>query len=321
MPLHLLEEPELFVKCFDVTWSGGRPEAVAQLEIEYKDEGAPLPFRIVPVVFITNEVMRRVSNDGSMELAQNILLLLDNLLGYQTCPACPQGGRGSSAGESPQSSSYRELQIDCDWTAGSRKSYFKFLSDLKSLLPEEVTLSVTVRLHQFRDRKAQGIPPADRGSLMVYNVGDLNRWETENSIIDSNITTNYLTNAGQGEYPLALDLALPLYQWGAVYRQGKLAYLIDELGVDDLSDSLRFESLNQHRYFVSQKTYLDGYLLYSGDNIRLESSPYGTLSAVAKQLSIVPSFEEQRLLFYRIGSELSETTSASKLRNLSHSIR
>lgn len=304
LPLQLLTKPELFVRCFDVVWEGNQPTAVAHLEI---DSTASLAFEIVPVVFITNEVMHRLLPEGRKALAQNIIDLLGDILNDP---------------HNNQTISYQELQIDCDWTANSKASYFQFLQELKQLLPEQISLSVTVRLHQFLDRKTQGIPPVDRGSLMAYNVGKLSDWNTTNSIIDSNITAIYLQpEKPQKAYPLPLDIALPAYAWGTIYRNGKLVYLIDELQAGSLSDSTRFQPLQQHRYFVSQTTYLEGYLLYPGDQIRLESSDFTTLTAVAKQLNVVPAFDGQRLLFYRIGSDVVRNTTADELEYLAKLMR
>ena len=80
-------------------------------------------------------------------------------------------------------------------------------------------------MHQYRDRAAQGIPPVDRATLMAYNTGDLDQWETENSIVDATATRNYL--AGQPRYPLPLDIAVAVYDWAAVYR-ARAAGTIDQ---------------------------------------------------------------------------------------------
>ncbi|WP_449399704.1 hypothetical protein [Chryseobacterium wanjuense] len=53
-----------------------------------------------------------------------------------------------------------EIQIDCDWTAGIRDDYFKFLKELKKVSGKEITC--TLRLHQVKDKNLTGIPPVEK---------------------------------------------------------------------------------------------------------------------------------------------------------------
>ncbi|WP_273445401.1 hypothetical protein [Neolewinella agarilytica] len=266
---------ELFVKAFDVSLSGGRVATNARIELA---DTAGLP-PLVPVVFITNEVFRQEAQAPD-ELAGDILELAESLL--------PAG--------------FSELQIDCDWTAQTQVPYFDFLSAVKSLRPD-LSLSCTVRLHQYRDREQQGVPPVLRATLMAYNTGDLNDWATENSILDSNIVKAYLV--GQPAYPIDLDLAVAVYDWAAVYRRGELAYLINEPSLPDLADTARFEALPDLRYRVRRSTYLDGIYLYEDDLLRRELVPPVTMDAQRALLQrYVPGFPGQRLMVFRLGSRL-----------------
>lgn len=314
LPLDLIAhqpDPELFVRAFDVVWQANQPKVVSTVSLP---EGRILPFRPAPVVFITNQVMLKLDDAGRALLVSDLLALVQRIFGFQSSHETEQELGNLT-------NSYAELQIDCDWTAGSRDNYFAFLAALKDRLPPSVQLSATIRLHQFRDRKAQGIPPIDRGVLMAYNVGDLDQWSTPNSILDSSLTAPYLTNGDYGDYPLPLDLALPHYQWGAIYRDDRLVYLINELSAAELGDTSRFAPLLPHRYFVNQTTYLDGYLLYAGDRIRLEYPDRETLTAVARQLGIVPAFPDQRLLFYRIGGRLTEGATLQSFQEIAAAVR
>jgi hypothetical protein len=272
---------KLYVKAFDVSWEGGRPKPEAWVEMK---DTVGLP-DLIPVVFITNEVFINLSEDGLLDLAEDIVGLVDDLF--------PAG--------------FAELQIDCDWTARTQGQYFSFLSKVKKLRLN-IMLSCTVRLHQYRDRGTQGVPPVDRATLMAYNTGDLNRWETENSIYDSTVVKNYLAN--QPDYPLDLDLAVAAYDWAAVYRRGELAYLINEPDLETLGDTAHFSlkiSSTATRYYVNQSTYLDGLYLYAGDQIRREVVLPSTIPEQAKVLRYyVKSFPGQRLMIYRLGSRVWE---------------
>ena len=269
----------LYVKAFDVAWVAGRPEPTAMIRLE---DTSSLP-TLVPVVFITNEVFAEQASDQLPELADQVVGLAEELL--------PQG--------------FGELQLDCDWTARTQVPYFAFLKAVRERLGAGRELTCTVRLHQYRDTKTQGVPPVDRATLMAYNVGDLNRWETENSIIDTNILKTYLV--GAPAYPLNLDLAVAVYDWAAVYRREKLAYLINEPDLAELSDTVRFQALSDDslRYEVAQSTYLNGIYLYEGDLLRREVAPPDRVEAQAALLRrYVGAFPGQRLMVYRVGSRL-----------------
>jgi hypothetical protein len=234
----LLQENDaerVYVKVFDVSWSGGRAEPTAILEM-----GTETRAEYVPVVFITNEVFRH----PSPTLAADILGLLERSFPFP----------------------YRELQIDCDWTAGTQVRYFTFLKELAAKCPRQI--SCTLRLHQYRDRRRQGIPPVDRVVLMAYNTGDLGDWETDNSIVDTAVIGAYVN--GQPPYPLPLDLAVAAYDWAAVYRYGELAYLINEPDLTELTDTTRFIRTSPLRYRVRASTYFGGLYLYRNDLLRRE---------------------------------------------------
>lgn len=269
----------LYVKAFDVAWSGGRAEPAARVQLA---DTMGLP-ELVPVVFITNEVFIRQPEDELPKLADDVTGLVEELFG----------------------TGFGELQIDCDWTARTQVQYFAFLTAMQARLDNSRRLTCTVRLHQYRDAKGQGIPPVSRATLMAYNVGNLNQWETHNSIIDTTVLKTYL--AGARAYPLDLDLAVAAYDWAAVYRRDNLAYLINEPDLAELSDTARFQSLDDVglRFRVALSTYLNGIYLYEGDLLRREVALPEEIEAHAALLRrYVPTFPGQRLMVYRLGSRL-----------------
>jgi hypothetical protein len=271
----------LYVKAFDVAWTAGRPEPIALIRL---GDTSGLP-ALVPVVFMTNEVFAEQPPDQFQDLADNVVGLVEELL--------PQG--------------FGELQLDCDWTARTQVQYFTFLTAVRERLGTGRELTCTVRLHQYRDTKTQGIPPVDRATLMAYNVGDLNRWDTENSIIDTNILKTYLS--GAPDYPLDLDLAVAVYDWAAVYRRDNLGYLINEPDLTELKDTTRFRALSKNglRFEIIQSTYLDGIYLYKGDLLRREVAAPELVDAQAALMQrYVAAFPGQRLMVYRLGSRLWE---------------
>jgi hypothetical protein len=298
---------ELHVKFMDIGWQNGHPTPLSQLDIRSVDTA----FSIVPVIFITNEVFRKISREGISELVRNVIENVD----LKVATSSPAFGTPKGRLKAIFSQLPTEWQIDCDWTKSTQGRYFQFLRELKALIGHEVELSVTVRLHQFLNQSTQGIPPVDRGVLMAYNVGELDDPTAVNTILDTMITANYLRP--HIRYPLRLDLALPYYQWGRIYRDGELLYLSNELTPEELIDHERFKLATDGSYTIIRTTYLRGYALYSGDLIRLERSEPGALRAIARQLQIIPSFPGQRLIFYHLGSSMSKTCDDGLLRELS----
>ena len=196
------------------------------------------------------------------------------------------------------------MQLDCDWTLGTKEKYFQLLRLIKKELPQEILLSTTIRLHQIKFSETTGIPPVGKGVLMYYNMGDLDNWETENSILDNEIGKQYLENlpafgTGLENYPLKLDLALPIFQWGVLFRDGRMIRLINDLRETDLTDSSRYQKIEENRFQVLQSTYLEGHYLYKNDLIRLEKISKSELSEAAEIL--FPKFDTNfEVIFYHL---------------------
>ena len=270
----------LYVKAFDLVRAAG--QAVPTAEIQLVDTvGLP---RLVPVVFITNEVILQLASDQIPTLADQIATLTEELL-----PA-----------------NFPELQLDCDWTARTQVQYFELLKAVRERL-RGTLVSCTIRLHQYRDRQAQGIPPVERGVLMAYNTGDIEDWATDNSIIDTNALRNYL--ADQPPYPMPLDIAVAVYDWAAVYRRGELVQLINEPDTLRMRDTSYFTLLPSTipgtRVRAKKSTYFNGISLYRDDELRYEAARPERVDREAQSIrNYVGHFPGQRLIIYRLGSRL-----------------
>ena len=101
-----------------------------------------------------------------------------------------------------------EIQIDCDYTSRSRKTYYEFLKEVGELCAlSDIRLSATIRLHQL----SMAAPPVDYGVLMIYNTGNPAKWEERNPILDIRDVAPYLKRLDG--YPLPLAAAYPVYLW------------------------------------------------------------------------------------------------------------
>lgn len=255
----------LFVKFFDVAWDKGRGMAVPHATLEVRP-GAWEERSIVPCVFITNEVFERTPEEKIADLAKKVVERI----------------RWVSARLS--GADIREVQFDCDWTERTRTAYFQFLEKLPRYFDQEdIRLSATIRLHQIRYFQRTGVPPVDRGMLMFYNLGDLQDWDEPNSILRLENALPYLK--GFDRYPLSLDLALPVFAWGVVFRDGRMIRLINNLRGAQLTDAGRFVKLGPGRFEVAKSTYLNGYYLYRGDRIRTEAVDAELLRESARLLA------------------------------------
>jgi hypothetical protein len=200
----------------------------------------------------------------------------------------------------------REIQIDCDWSGTTKEKYFRLLRFLKKeIQKEKIQLSATIRLHQIKYFKKTGVPPVDRGMLMFYNVDDVKDYKTKNSILDLEVAKQYFFNFEN--YPLELDVALPIFSWGVLYRSGGMIKLINNLRAEDMADDSFFLPIRQAglqtdetHFEVIKSTYLQGKYLYEGDNIRLETVPLETLEMSAELLKSKIKNPNVTISFYHL---------------------
>lgn len=260
--LRVLQVSRLYTKFFDVDWDEAQGQIVPLASIQIDTAGLQ-DLELIPVIYITNRTWDHVESEAQLEtLMQRVFAKIDALAQPLDKPNFP------------------EIQIDCDWTASSRRIYFAFLEKLsKKLAQRECRVSATIRLHQYKYPQRTGIPPVASGTLMLYNVGDLESWEEENSIFSESAVEAY---APFPKYPLPLDVVLPAFSWGVLFREGEMIRLLNELRIEDLLGDTRFEQIAPQRFRVQKSTYLNGHYLYQGDLLRIETCGYAELLAAAR---------------------------------------
>lgn len=269
---------KLYVKFFDVAWNAPQQMAIPVAKIRFTDSTRNFisnhQIQVVPTVFITNETMMMLDSAAVLNTASQISSLIENTL-KQQLPA---------AGIS-------EIQIDCDWTATTRDRYFLLLRELKQKsLFQGKTMSATIRLYQCKYKHKTGIPPVDRGLLMCYNMGNLKHPQTKNSILDPDELSQYTANLD--EYPLELDIALPLFNWKVLFRNNEYAGLIQNLPTETLDKAL-LTNREGNTYRLLKDTVLLGYELHKDDLIRQEDSNFEDILRSAKILK--PKIRNEKL--------------------------
>lgn len=146
----------------------------------------PAGIKVIPTVFITEDCMHQ-RHEGLAARVVNRMMQMS---------------------ETNDIDGVGEIQIDCDYTARSRKTYYAFLDEVRELLKTQgIGLSVTIRLHQLQMEP----PPADYGVLMLYNTGDPRRFMERNPVLDLHDVQPYLRHLGG--YSLPLAAAFPVYLW------------------------------------------------------------------------------------------------------------
>ncbi|MBR7017551.1 MAG: hypothetical protein IKH99_01745 [Prevotella sp.] len=195
----------LYVRYFDVVVDE-QDRVMPNATISFKDS-IPLGMEVIPTVFIVNDCMKHDISDLAEKLLRRIIQM----------------------NETHHIGKVHEIQIDCDWTPSTRKTFFHFMETLRTLAKgHDIRLSSTIRLHQL----SQQAPPADYGVLMMYNTGDFTKLSCERPILDMRDVRPYLP--ALKKYSLPLSAAYPLYRWRIVFRNGRYVGILhtdDELPI------------------------------------------------------------------------------------------
>ena len=277
-----LKVQKIYSKFFDVDWDFNRHEPMALAPIAVSTEVAP-EWTIIPTVFITNRTLVQIPRDQLPDLAQK---MTQKLIGQMEL--FPQ-------------QTITEIQFDCDWTQSTKLKYFDLLTLLNQAFnPVGIELSATIRLHQIKYPQKTGVPPVNRGILMYYNIGAVQKESTQNSILDNTIGAKYVDHLAT--YPLPLDVALPLFQWGVLFRKDKMIKLLNQLSATALADNQRFIKINKNHWEVIKSTYLNGVYLYNGDKIRLEKVGKEQLKVAANLLQKRLKKTNRNIIFYHLDS-------------------
>jgi len=287
----------LYIKYFDVDWDNARQEPVPVAKLTSSQPTLPAGINIIPTVFITNTCILHLKPAAAAALAQKISTLVDDLSAQHNFKNIP------------------EIQVDCDWTAATKDAYFALVRSIKPL--QKKTLSVTIRLHQVKYVTGSGIPPADRGMLMCYNMGNLKNPATKNSIIETAELKKYI--GALSAYPLDLDIALPLFEWKVLFRNNAYKGLVQYLpsGVFDRS----FATHTGNRYTLLQDTLLNGYELKKGDVLRDERSDYEAVFVSAQTVGKKLRNTRLRVSFYQLDSVLLEKYTPHELETIYNNLR
>jgi hypothetical protein len=258
-----LDISKLYIRFFDVDWDEPTAQALPQARIRFSDK-IMHRLEITPVIYIVNKALLNTKPEAIEALANNILKLTEDIAKHNEI-------------------SFRELQIDCDWTDNSHRKYFDLLKVIKSRLKREgKILSVTIRLHQVKYRSYTGVPDVDRGMLMFYNMGKISPLPSVNSIYNPEDAAKYL--ATLPTYPLPLDVALPAFSWDIHIRKGKVIELLNSMGLTDFEKNPNFIKKSGNLFTVPQPFFYHGTYYMKNDLVKVEEISSQDVKQAARQL-------------------------------------
>lgn len=282
--LHKFKSKSLYVRIMDVDFNPDFQQDVPISPIKFSD---PLPktIGIIPVVFLVNHIFNDIDSSRIKSLASRIAVFVD--------------AKVKQAGKTD----YSELQIDCDWTKTTRDQYFNFLDQLKAQpLLKNKTISVTLRLHQVKNKSTSGIPPVKKAMLMCYNMGNLRKYGEQNSILDQREMDIYLKDY-LSNYPLKLDVALPIFEWAVVFRNKEYAGISKRITKDQINDKNLFKQKGRSILYDLLSDY-PAAGLKRGDVIRWEEISAVDLFTTSNFLSRYLKPGERNLVFYHLDTDL-----------------
>jgi hypothetical protein len=211
--------------------------------------------QIVPTIFIKNEIFSFNDEKKLDALADNIVYLITKFNNEKL----------------EKNTIVDEIQIDCDWTKTTRKKYFYLLKKIKQISKKEI--SCTLRLYPYKYSDLMGVPPVDKVTLMCYNLIKPLTNNDQNSILDINELKLYLDK--KRDYPLHIDIALPVFNWTQLYQNNQFAGLKQI----DKSQIQTFAKLVKPMWYeVNKDTTIDWSDYYRiGDQIKYEEVSNETL--------------------------------------------
>ena len=240
-----LDVKHIYIRFFDVDKKESMPKPVGLIRNFSSNQ---LTVDYIPTVFITNRTFLNSTPDQIKQLAKNVNQLITEIAATGNLE------------------NYKEIQIDCDWTKTTKANYFLFLEELKKISEKEI--SATLRLHQVKFKDKEGIPPLNKMVLMCYATENPNEVEDKNSILDLTLAKDYLKDLNQ--YPIKLDVALPIYSWAIITNHLGKIKLINSFSEEQLKNK-PVKKIGNGIYEVTDDFFIEKFYLSKGFKIKVEN--------------------------------------------------
>ena len=270
----------IYTRIMDIDFDPSGVQAVPVSPITFS-QPVPKEQVLIPVVFINQRIFSEMDSLEIRALANKIVPFVSAKI--------KQAGKEE----------FNELQLDCDWTQSSRDKFFyllKYIQELPAL--KGIVVSSTLRLHQVKNTVTSGIPPVKKVTLMCYNMGNLRQFGNQNSILNQQDLKTYLGGTLRN-YPLEMDIALPLFQWFVVFRNNNYIGISKHISEQDINNTTLFtHNPNSNLYILTVD--LPKANLKKGDVVRFEKVTQNDLLQTAKFLRGELKGKKHQLIFYHL---------------------
>ncbi len=274
----------VYHKLVDIDWNpanGAHPVSFVRVPYQWRDYSGDGGWwtdkvELVPCIYITNNTFLKLDDAGTDLLARNLLRKLRMEL--------PEKVHG--------------VLLDCDWSAKTKDRFFRLTRIMNDSL--EVPLTVTVRLHQYAQPAKTGVPPADRGLLMPYNVGTITDPGDVNSIFDRATAEPYFAHAKP--YPLPLDIGLPAFSWGVQFRNGAFVGVLQDQQVQDALSLGLLTGETNGTLQVTQENNEHMPQLHLGDVVRVERMTPEVIAQVTELARKAVNSDTLAVAYFELGT-------------------
>jgi hypothetical protein len=122
--------------------------------------------------------------------------------------------------------------------------------------------------------------------LMMYNLQHAKNFEHENSIFSLKEAQKYLK---RNEYPLPMDVALPVFSWTLVFRNGQFYKVFSDNIISDITSNTSLKLLTTNKFLVEKtpRNYND-FGLKAGDVLKIETCGERELLQANSLVKILP---------------------------------
>lgn len=254
----------MYVRYFDVGWDAFSKTAKPISTIKPSADSLYCN-HITPAIFFSNMVFLKSTDEQLDTLA---LRIKDRIQEVNT-----------RFEQQQFTTKYSDILIDCDWSEKSKEQFFYFVRRLKELIPDR-EITTTLRLWQYKNQAVAGIPPVDRVLLMCYNVQAASEYNTSNSIATLDEVKKYVAGV---TYPLHIDLALPIFSWGVIFRNQEFKGVIRNAIIEDYMNT-DYTRIGENRFRLNTEMVIGDFFARPGDEVRIEGLNQMELGQLADYL-------------------------------------
>ncbi len=274
----------VYHKLLDIDWNpanGAHPISFVRVPHQWRTYGGGDGYwthtvELVPCIYITNQTFLKIGDAEVDELAHNLLRKL-----RMECPPTIHG-----------------VMLDCDWSERTKNGFFRLVRIMNDSL--DVPLTATIRLHQYARPAKTGVPPADRGMLMPYNVGKVTEAGNTNSIFDLATAEPYFRTSAP--YPLPLDIGLPAFSWGVQFRNGNFVGIMNDAQVQQAMTLGMLTGPTQGTMQVTSENNQHMPQLHLGDELRMERMTPEPIMQVARLARSAVNSDTLAVVYFELGT-------------------